>query len=250
MPFTDLLNPSRPLVIAHRGASGEAPENTLAAFSLAVEQGAQVIELDVHMTRDGYPVIIHDATVNRTTDSTGLVWEKTMTELQDLDAGSWFGTQFSGERVPTLEEVVTWARGRVALAIEIKNAPILYRGIEASVTGMLERHNALQDHEVFSFDHLCIRRIKAREPSLLTGVCYVADSVDHNALALAASATVLHPMFHYLRSDTVRDAHAASLLVFPWTVNTHQDIRKMATLGVDGIVTDFPERVRAIMGGQ
>ena len=249
MSFTDLLNSSHPLVIAHRGASGEAPENTLAAFSLAMEQGAQVIELDVHMTKDGYPVVIHDATLDRTTSGAGLVREKSLAELQILDAGSWFGVQFSGERISTLEEVVTWARGRVGLAIEIKNAPVRYRSIEASITGVLERHNALQDHEVFSFDHLCVRRIKAMEPSLLTGVCYVAEPVDHNALALAASATVLHPMFHYICSDTVRDAHIAGLLVFPWTVNTHQDIQEMAALGVDDIVTDFPERVRAIEGG-
>ena len=137
MPFTDLLDRSRPLVIAHRGASGSAPENTMAAFSLAVERGAEVVELDVQMTADGYPVVIHNATVNRTTDGTGLVREKTLAELQTLDAGSWFETRFAGERVPTLEEVVTWARGRVALAIEIKNTPFHYRGIEASVTGVL-----------------------------------------------------------------------------------------------------------------
>ena len=248
MPFTDLLDPSRPLVIAHRGASGSAPENTMAAFSLAVEQGAQVIELDVHMTADGYPVVIHDPTVARTTDGTGLVREKTLAELRRLDAGSWFETRFAGERVPTLEEVVTWARGRVALAIEIKNTPFHYRGIEASVTGVLERHDAVLDNEVFSFDHLCVRRIKAREPRLLTGVCYSANPVDHNALAIAANATALHPMFQHLHPDAVRDAHAAGLLVFAWTVNGHQDIREMVALGIDGIVTDFPERVREIVG--
>ena len=247
MPFTDLLDPSRALIIAHRGASGSAPENTMAAFSLAVEQGAQVIELDVHMTADGYPVVIHDATIDRTTDGTGLVREKALADLRRLDAGSWYDARFVGEHVPTLEEVVTWAKGRVALAIEIKNTPFRYRGIEASVTGVLERHNAVVENEVFSFDHLCVQRFKAREPRLLTGVCYAADPVDHNALATLANATVLHPMFQHLRSEAVRQAHAAGLLVFPWAVNDHQDIREMVALGVDGITTNLPQRVREIL---
>mgnify|MGYP001591332777 CR=1 FL=1 len=250
MPFTDLLDPTRPLIIAHRGASSSAPENTLAAFSLAVEQGAQAIELDVQMSADGHPVIIHDPTLARTTNGTGPVWEKTLAELRRLDAGSWFAPRFAGERIPTLDEVVSWAKGRIALAIEIKNEPHRHRGIEASVTGVLERYGVLEEHEVFSFDHLCIQRIKAREPSLLTGVCYVADPVDPVGLAAAANATVLHPLFHYLRADTVRDSHAANLLLFPWTANTQQDIRQLADLGVDGIVTDFPERAREVLSAR
>lgn len=247
--FTDLLDPTRPLVIAHRGASGSAPENTMAAFSLALEQGAHVIELDVQMTADGHPVVIHDPALDRTTDGAGPVWEKTLAELSRLDAGSWFDARFTGERIPTLEEVVSWARGRIALAIEIKNAPRRYKGIEASVAGVLERQRALEENEVFSFDHVCVQRIKARQPQLLTGVCYVGDPVSPLSLAAAANATVLQPMYHYLRPDTVREAHAASLLIFPWTVNAHYDIRQMAALGVDGIVTDFPERARETLAG-
>jgi glycerophosphoryl diester phosphodiesterase len=237
------------LIIAHRGASGNAPENTIAAFSLAVDQGADVIDLDVHMTADGYPVVIHDATLDRTTDGTGLVRSRTLAELRRLDAGSWFHNRFAGERVPTLEEVVEWAKDRIALSIEVKSTPSRYRGIEASVTGVLERQDAVLDHEVFSLDHLCMTRFKAREPRLLTGVRYSADPVDHNALATAAGATVLHPMLHYLRPDAVRDAHAASLLVFAQTVDEPQDIRDMAALGVDGITTNFPSRAKEIVRG-
>ena len=247
MPFTDLLDPGRILVIAHRGASGDAPENTLAAFDLAIEQGADVVEVDVHMTADGHPVVIADDTVDRTTNGSGQVRTKTLTELKELDAGSWFDSRFAGERIPTLDEVVVWARGRATLAIEIKNIPHRHRGIEASTTGVLERRGALADHEVFSFDHQCVQRIKAREPEVFTGVCYNADPVDHPALAAAASATALHPMFHHLRSEVVRDAHAAGLLVFPWTVDADQDIRDMVLLGVDGITTNYPERARRII---
>lgn len=244
MGITDLLDHRRPLVIAHRGASGDAPENTMAAFRLALEQGADVIELDVHMTADGFPVVFHDDTVDRTTNGKGLLRSKTLAELQGLDAGSWFNRRFAGERAPTLEEVVNWAKGKVPLAIEIKNLPHRYRGIEASVTGVLERRHALGEHEVFSFDHVCARRFKAREPGLLTGVCYHGDAVDHAALAQSANATVLHPMLYDIRPDALREAHAAGLLVFPWTADDPEDIRALAALGVDGITTNYPARAR------
>ncbi len=247
MPFTDLLDPGHILVIAHKGASGDAPENTIAAFDLAVEQGADVVELDVHMTADGHPVVIHDGTVGRTTNGSGQVRTKTLAELKELDAGSWFGSRFTGERIPTLDEVVVWARGKMTLAIELKNTPHRYRGIEASATGVLERRGALADHEVLSFDHQCVQRIKAREPVVFTGVCYNADPVDHPALAQAAEATALHPMFCHVRSEVVRNAHAAGLLVFPWVVDEDQDIRDMVLLGVDGITTNYPERARRII---
>ena len=250
MPFIDILDSSRPIVIAHRGASGEAPENTMAAFAMAVEQGAHVVELDVHMSADGYPVVIHDQTLDRTTSGHGMVRETTLAELRKLDAGAWFDRRFAGERVLTLEEVVAWAKDRVALAIEIKNHPIAYRGIEASVVELLERHGAAKEHEVFSFDHPCMKRIKTRQPIILTGVCYVADPVDHVAMATAPGAAALHPMFHYLRPETVRDAHAAGLLIFPWTANNPQDVHHLYALGVDGIVTDFPARVSETLNGK
>ncbi|MBI4340170.1 MAG: glycerophosphodiester phosphodiesterase [Chloroflexi bacterium] len=249
MGITDLLDQRRPLVIAHRGASGEAPENTMAAFRLAVEQGTDVVELDVHMTSDGYPVVIHDDLLSRTTSGAGLVRQASLAEIRRLDAGAWFGGRFAGERVPTLEEVVAWAKGRVALAIEIKNIPFRYRGIEASVTGVLERCNALGEHEVFSFDHVCARRFKAREPGLLTGVCYRGDVIDHVALAKEANATVLHPMLLDMRPEAIKEAHAAGLLVFPWAADDPEDIRALVALGIDGITTSYPARARAIIGG-
>lgn len=249
MAIIDLLDHRRPLVIAHKGASGDAPENTLAAFQLAVEQDADVLELDVQMTADGYPIVFHDDTLDRTTNGKGLARSKTLAEIKGLDAGSWFSKRYASERVPTLEEVVAWAKGKIPLAIEIKNLPYRYKGIEASVTGVLERQHAMLEHEVFSFDHPCVRRFKAREPGLLTGVCYHGDAVDHAALAKGANATVLHPMLLDIRPDALREAHAAGLLVFPWTADTQEEIRALLALGVDGITTDYPARVRGMIKG-
>jgi len=247
--ITDLLDHRRPLVIAHRGASGEAPEHTMAALELALAQGADVIEIDVHMSADGYPVLFHDDTLERTTNGRGLVREKTLAELKSLDAGSWFAQRFAGQRILTLEEVVAWVRGKVPLAIEIKNLPHRYRGIEASVSGILERANALREHEVFSFDHVSAKRFKSREPALLTGVCYHADVLDHVALAKAANATVLHPGLNDMRPDALREAHAAGLIVFPWTADSAEEIQGLAALGVDGITTNWPKRAREVISG-
>src|SRR5882672_9051969 len=110
----------RPLRVAHRGASARAPENTLAAFAEAVRLGANAIELDVHLTADGVPVVIHDGTVDRTTNGRGDVGRMTLKDLRRLDAGAWFSSRFRGERIPTLEEALEWARGRCGLNLEIK----------------------------------------------------------------------------------------------------------------------------------
>lgn len=248
LPFTRLFDSGVPLVIAHRGASGDAPENTMAAFELAVDQGADVVELDVHLTSDGHPIVFHDDLLDRTTNAQGLVRGKTLAQIQELDAGGWFGRGYLGEHIPTLDEVVQWAAGKVALAIEVKNVPHRYSGIEASVAGVLERTGTILENEVFSFDHLSVQRFKFREPRLLTGVCYRGDVVDHKALAIAAHATVLHPGLFDIRSEAIRDIHAAGLVVFPWTVNTAQDIDVMALLGVDGITTNYPALARRIIG--
>ncbi|MBI4201937.1 MAG: glycerophosphodiester phosphodiesterase [Chloroflexi bacterium] len=249
MAITDLLDHRRPLVIAHRGASGEAPENTMAAFELALEQGADAIELDVHLTSDGFPVVFHDDELGRTTNGRGLVRSMPLTELKGLDAGAWFDRRFAGQRIPMLEEVVAWARRKLPLLIEVKNIPHRYRGIEASVTGVLERARVLGEHEILSFDHVAMRRFKNREPELLTGVCYRGDVIDHVALAKAAGATVLHPAVHDMRPDGLREAHAAGLLVIPWTADSVEDIRALALLGVDGFMTNYPRRAREVITG-
>ena len=194
-PWPDL---GRPLVVAHRGASGYAPENTFASFALGLEQGADLLELDVHLSRDGEPVVIHDEALDRTTDGRGLVVEHTVAELRQFDAGAWFGPQFAGQRIPTLDEVLAWARGRICLALEIKNAPSFYPGIEAKIAALLDRHDMLRRTLVISFDHPALRRLGGLAPGLLTGALYACRPVDQVDLAHAAGARVLAPAWSFV----------------------------------------------------
>src|SRR5438445_3289928 len=145
-------------VVGHRGAMGHCPENTLASFERGLELGADWIEMDVHLSRDGELVVIHDETVDRTTNGSGLVQDHTLVELNELDAGSWFGAAYVGQRIPTLGEVLDWARFRGAvLDIEIKNAPIYYAGIEEMVVHTLDRYGMTDQAIVISFDHRAVQ---------------------------------------------------------------------------------------------
>src|SRR3981081_1641417 len=133
-----LAERGRVWVIGHRGAMGHCPENTFASFERGLELGADWIELDVHLSRDGALMVIHDETVDRTTNGSGLVQEHTLAELKELDAGAWFSPAYGGQRIPTLDEVLVWARARgTILDIEIKNAPVYYAGIEEKVVATL-----------------------------------------------------------------------------------------------------------------
>src|SRR3954452_5296438 len=153
-------------VNAHRGAMGYAPENTFAAFELAVAQGADMIEMDVHLTADNQCVVIHDETLERTTDGHGLVGEMTLAELQRFDAGSWFGSEFAGQHIPSLDEVLAWGHGRAIMNIEIKADPVPYEGIEARVVDLIRRHGMQDDVILISFDHRAIKRVKALAPEI------------------------------------------------------------------------------------
>lgn len=241
-------SPGRPLVIAHRGASGYAPENTLAAFQLAVEQGADMVELDVHLSRDGEVVVIHDDRLERTTDGHGLVGSATLAELRRLDAGAWRGAQFTGQRIPTLDEVLAWAHGRTRLAIEIKNGPYFYPDIEAKVAALLARHAMLDQALVISFDHHALRRLRAIDPRITTGVLYAARPVDPVALASACGAAVLEPHWSYVTPEDVQRAHAAGLRVVAWSTSAPDVLQHLIASGVDGIATDHPDLLRGLLG--
>src|SRR5512136_2058667 len=137
-----LRAPGAPVLrVGHRGARGHAPENTLASFDLAVEMGVNVVETDVHLSKDGEVVLIHDHTVDRTTNGHGFVKDLTLAELKQLDAGAWFDPRFAGEGVLTLGELLAWAHNRVGVAIEIKNGPIYYPGIAEKIIRLLEKHD-------------------------------------------------------------------------------------------------------------
>ena len=234
-------------VFGHRGAMGYAPENTMASFAKAVALGVDAIELDVHLTADDEVVVIHDHQLERTTNGRGAVRQHTLDQLRRLDAGAWFGTEFAGERVPTLDEVVDWARGRCVVDVEIKGGPAPYPRIEERVVDILGRHRMLDQAIVISFDHPTVARVKALAPDLATGVLYMCRPVDPLQLARAAQANALFPDRWDCTKDDVELAHSADLSVHPWSTSEPAEIRALLAMGVDSITSNHPDRVRAVV---
>lgn len=238
--------PGGTAVVGHRGACGYAPENTLASFRLAVDLGADYVELDVQMTRDGHPVVIHDWTVDRTTNGHGAVRDLTLVEVKALDAGARHGPAFAGERVPTLAEVLAWARGQTKLAIELKHAPVHYSGLVEAVLAQIREQDLVDDCFLISFDHPEVRRVKALEPRLATGVLFAGRPVDPISLARAAGADALAPQWSFVNRELVEQAHAAGLAILAWTTNAPAEMEYLLACGVDAIGTDCPDRLREI----
>lgn len=225
------------LTIAHRGASAHAPENTLAAFARAIELGAQWLELDIHACAGGELVVIHDATVDRTTDGTGRVAAMTLRELQALDAGG-------GERIPTLQEVCDLAMGRAGLCIEVKGDDLI-APLDAFVRKQVAAGWRYEDLVVFSFDHPQLHALSVRNPQVCTGATICGIPMDYTASAAYAGAWCVNVAVNYMNALLVADGHARGLQVFAYTANDPHDIRYARECGVDGIITDYPERVRA-----
>src|ERR1700716_2888493 len=246
--FGDLAD-GRVWVIGHRGAMGYCPENTFASFERALELGADWIELDVHLTRDGELAVIHDELVDRTTDGHGLVKDHTLAELKQLDAGAWFGPEFAGQRIPTLDEVLVWARARQAVVdIEIKNAPIYYAGIEEAVVESLDRSGMAEQVIVISFDHRSVQRVKALDARIVTGVLYAARPTDAGlGLAHAAQADAVLPHWAYVTPEDVQTAHQAGLAVAPWATSDPDVLRSLVAAGVDAIGTNHPDVLRRLL---
>jgi glycerophosphoryl diester phosphodiesterase len=236
-------------VIGHRGAMGHRPENTFASFERALELGADWIELDVHLTRDGALAVIHDELVDRTTNGHGLVKDHTLAELKRLDAGAWFGSEYVGQRIPTLDEVLVWAREHnTVVDIEIKNAPIYYAGIEEAVVDSLDRAAMAEQVIVISFDHRSVQRVKTLDARIVTGVLYSARPTDGGlGLAHAAQADAVLPHWAYVTAEDVRVAHAAGLAVAPWASSDPEVLRRLIAAGVDAIGTNHPDILQHVI---
>lgn len=236
------------LGVAHRGASREAPENTLTAFGLALDAGAAAIECDVQRTRDGRLVVIHDQTVDRTTDGRGPVGALAFEDLRRLDAGRWFGPAFAGERVPSLDEVLDLVRGRAFVLLEIKHGPVFYEGIERQVADALRRRGMAEAALVMSFDHPAVRTMRAEAPEIATAIVYDARPVDAAAAARAAAADALCPRWTLLTAGAVAEAHEAGLGVFPWTIDEEEPMRRCLAWGVDGVTSNDARLLARVVG--
>ncbi len=226
---------SRFLKIGHRGACGYAPENTLRSFQKAIELGVDMIELDVHLSRDGEIVVIHDERLERTTNGTGEVGEKSLVELKKLDAGG-------GETIPLLSEVVDLVKGKANLNIELKGKGTT-RPVVRLIEGYVKKGLLKGDFLLSSFDYELLKDARRIDQDIRIGLNIESKSVNFKALAKELGATSLHPSLEMTNDALLIEAHNLGLKVYAWTVNEADDIRRLKTMGVDGLFSNFPDRL-------
>jgi glycerophosphoryl diester phosphodiesterase len=231
----------RPLVIAHRGASGTCPENTMAAFRRALEVGAHMIELDVQLTRDDAVVVLHDDTLDRTTTGLGPIGALTLARVRELDAGAWFGAAFRGERVPTLDEVL--AAIPLPMNVELKPVgPVAIPLVERTLAAV-EAAGALDRIVFSSFDRAAVEALRAAAPAAVIGVLWSTDPVPAGlAFARRVGARALHLRKEAATPAAIAAAVGAGLETRVWTVNRQDEFARLVADGASGIFTDYPER--------
>jgi glycerophosphoryl diester phosphodiesterase len=241
------------MVVAHRGFSGAAPENTLAAFRKGIEIGSDMIELDIHLSSDGRIVVVHDETLERTTNGRGRVADLSFEELKRLDAGSKFGPEFSGERIPAFEEVLAVAKGRVFVNIEIKNPS---HG-KYSITKLTERavgevKRAGMSHRVIfsSFNPASLEWIKKNEPGLQVALLYHRPWEVLSEVTGGKEYKILNLRNLYLTRDKIGTIHREGMKVNVYTVNSEEELKQFVTWGADGIITNYPDRLIRILQGK
>lgn len=239
-----------PTIIGHRGIPHLAPENTMSSFKLALGKGADGLETDVQLTRDGELVLIHDELLERTTNGAGLVAAHTLKELRDLDAGGWFSPEFRGEKIPTLREFLEFVTGRdILVNIEIKSGVVLYPGIEQKLIDMLREYGVTKNVVLSSFNHYSLVACKEIDGAIKTGILYMCGMVDPWVYAKSINADALHPLFYSVRPETIGGMKDSGLLINPYTVDAPRDMKNMIGLGVDGIITNYCDVLSGIKSG-
>ena len=235
---------TRPQIWAHRGFSHSYPENTMAAFHAALSLGVDGLELDVHLSRDGHLVVIHDEHLDRTTTGTGLVVDHTLAELKQLDAGSKFDARFAGERIPTLDEVlvlVSQSSRPITLNIEIKSGILPYPNLECLAYEAVSRYGLLPRVIFSSFNHFAMRNLKQTYHGSRIGLLYTAGLVDPWRYAQFLEAEALHPLFYSVDKSIIDDAHRAGVAVHAYTIDDVNDMVRLAAYGIDAIITNRPD---------
>jgi glycerophosphoryl diester phosphodiesterase len=239
---TDWWRPGLPPVIAHRGASLRAPENTLAAFRLAADIGAEGIELDAKLTRDGQVVILHDSTLDRTTDGSGPLALRSLEELRALDAGSKHSGDFAGERIPTLEDVFAEIGPRLLINVEMTNYASPRDPLPRRVVELVRRHGLEERVLLSSFNPAALRTARATAPGLPLGLLLGPGQPAWMGFLFPLVSP--HESYHLhdrlIREKSIRLAHRAGRKLIPWTVNDPARIRWLLEVGADGIITDDP----------
>ena len=233
-------------VTGHRGFSGAAPENTMAAFRAAIEAGCDMIELDVHLSRDKEVVVIHDDNLERTTTGRGNVADQTFAELRRWDAGVWFAPRFAGERIPALAEVLALAHNKILINIELKKgAHFPYTMAELADLTLREVEKAGMESQVLfsSFDPVAIDRIRERNPLLPIALIKDKPWMEPEEAGGGKIYPTLNCRATVLNEENVWRAHKKGIRVHAWTLNTPKEMSRFIALGVDGIITNHPDRL-------
>ncbi|WP_336785213.1 glycerophosphodiester phosphodiesterase [Paenibacillus sp. MMO-177] len=233
---------------AHRGASGNYPENTMIAFEKAIELGATGIETDVQMTKDGKLVLIHDEMLRRTTGVNTLVADMPSDDLLKLDAGSWLSPNFKDARIPTLEQLLDLAKQTgTIINIELKNGIVPYPGMEQKVIETVRAYG-MQDQVILSsFNHYSLIECKRLAPEIPTGILYMEGLYRPWKYALSIGASALHASHFAVLPDWVAEAAQHGIIYNVFTVNEPAEMRRLIQAGVAGIITDYPERLTALL---
>ncbi len=238
----------RVTVIAHRGFSGVAPENTLISFQKAIDVGADMIEFDVSLSKDGIPVVIHDKTINRTTNSKGKVEDFTLDQLKAFDAGSWYKEQFSDQKIPTLEEVIQLSKGKIMLNIEIKKYSVKRNikidGLEYKIVKLIEKHDMVNNVLISSFSKMAIQRIREFNSDIPVAYLYrfglsprIIESFDKIGIYSFNQGK------RSFSKKVVKDLHEKGIKLNLYTINQKREMKKFIKSGVDGIITNYPDKL-------
>lgn len=237
------------LIVAHRGSSGSAPENTLAAFRKAIADGADGIELDVRLTRDGELVVLHDQRINRTTNGRGKIWDLTLAEMRQFDAGSWYAKKFSRERIPTLREVLDLLPQHFLLNIEVKTdgQPRARQRLSESLARLLREEKSAGRVVVSSFDHKFLKRFHQLAPAIRIGALYLPlrdFRKKPSRMCRSIGATAFICSNAQLNARIATDVLNEGLALACYGVNRRQDVEKVLALGASILITDYPKEIR------
>jgi glycerophosphoryl diester phosphodiesterase len=234
-------------ILAHRGSAGTHPENTFASYQAAMDAGADGIEIDVHLTKDGDLVVLHDATVNRTTNGTGYVKDFSLAEIKQLDAGSWFSNIFAGEHIPTLNEVLAFiAQTNLLLNIELKNVTIAYVGMEAEVIRLVKAYQLTDRVIVSSFNHMSLHMITQKYPDIDCAILTLDKQFAPWDYARTVGVSGIHAQWAKMDLATMKETQQRNYPVRMYTVNKTDVMEQLMKHQVDAIITDFPKQACAI----
>lgn len=237
------------LNIAHRGFSGKYPENTMLAFRKAVEAGADGIELDVHYTKDGELVVIHDEAIDRTCDGTGFVCDFTLEELRKFDASAGFRGVYGVNRIPTLREYFEFVKpiDGFITNIELKTGRNVYPGIEKMVYEMIKEFGLEDRIIISSFNYYSVKRFKELCPQIKCGFLEDSWILDFGKYTREHGVECVHPMYLTLTEETVKEIKDNGIVINTWTVNTEDEVRRLYRLGIDAVIGNFPDMTAEVL---